>query len=312
MLSVDWPHGDRLRAYAKINLSLAVLARRADGFHEIRTVFQTISLADTLLVSFEPSRRTRIDVTSSVSIPGENICARAADRVLAAAGQNGHVRIHIQKRIPMGGGLGGGSADGAAVLRWLALRLGRQLDLAALAADLGSDVPFFLEGGCAVGAGRGEELYPLPHPGAVEGILLTPPVQVSTAAAYGGLGRPGLVDVPDARHWPAAERVRALAWALDRRAPLPDWAGACVNDFEASVFSRYPQLARLRENLVAAGALVARMTGSGAALFGLYRNREAANRAAEGLRAVLREGGVRRFRFLSRAAYQRSWRRSVL
>ncbi len=308
MSTPTMPPHQRLRAYAKINLSLAVLARRADGFHEIRTVFQTISVADTLLVSFAPSRRTRIEVTSSIPIPGENICTRAADRVLAAAGKTGRLRIHIDKRIPMGGGLGGGSTDGAAILRWLVGTIGKKVDLRALAAELGSDVPFFLEGGCAIGAGRGEELYPLPHPGNLEGILLTPPVHISTAAAYRGLGRPAAADLSPGHRWPAADRIQSLAWAIDQRAPIGAWAGDCINDFEATVFPQHPPLAALRRKLTAAGASIARMTGSGAALFGLWPDKTSADGAAERLGGSLPNCGVHRFRLLSRAAYQRSGR----
>jgi 4-diphosphocytidyl-2-C-methyl-D-erythritol kinase len=297
----------RLRAYAKINLSLAILARRADGFHDIRTVFQTISLADTLAVSWQPGRRTAVEVTSDVEIPGENICTRAAHLVLAAAGRTGSVRIHIGKRIPMGGGLGGGSTDAAAVLMALRHLIGKPRELAPLAAELGSDVPFFLHGGCALGAGRGEELYPLPDPGKLEGVLLTPPIHVSTKDAYGGLGRPLAADLPIGHRFPARDRIQSLAWSLDARRPAREWAADCVNDFEATVFALNSRLAALRKKLDRAGASIARMTGSGAALFGLWTSPEEADSAHASLRSG--QGGAQRFRLIRRAQYQRQWSR---
>ncbi len=172
----------RLRAFAKLNLGLRVLYRRPDGYHELRTVFQTISLADRLEISYAPARSTRIEMSGTPEIT-DNLAERAARLVLDAAGKHGAVALRLQKSIPAGGGLGGGSSDAAAVLLALPVLAGARLPLerlSALAAQLGSDVPFFLYGGTALGLGRGEELYPLPDLPATDALLVAPDVHSST------------------------------------------------------------------------------------------------------------------------------------
>ncbi len=179
----------RLRALAKINLDLRVLHKRPDGYHEIRTVFQTISLADLIDVEFTPARRTAVEIHGAFEIP-DNLIAKAAKLVLDAIRVTASVQFQVRKRIPMGAGLGGGSSDAAAILLALPAMAGRALPLPRLmelAAELGSDVPFFLLGGAAVALGRGTELYPLPDRPPVEGLLIAPAVHVSTAD---GIPRP--------------------------------------------------------------------------------------------------------------------------
>src|SRR5262249_43571712 len=150
-----------LRALAKLNLDLRILHKRPDGFHELRTVFQTISLADIIKVSFTPGRKTEIALDDPLAIP-DNLIVRAAKAVLDDTRTTGTVRLQLTKRIPMGGGLGGGSSDAAAILLALPVLIGkRPPHLPQIAVSLGSDVPYFLEGGTALGLGRGEELYPL-------------------------------------------------------------------------------------------------------------------------------------------------------
>ena len=154
----------RVRALAKINLDLRVLGKRPDGFHELRTVFQTISLADSIDIAFTPGRKTSIELQDSLGI-ADNLVTHAARLVLETSRAAGRVEMQLRKRIPMGAGLGGGSSDAAAVLLALPVLTGRPLPLAKLAElgqQLGSDVPFFLLGGRAVGIGRGSELFPLP------------------------------------------------------------------------------------------------------------------------------------------------------
>lgn len=298
MTSVD------VLAHAKINLSLAVLNRRVDGFHDIRTVFHTISLADRLTIGFERSRQSAVTTESSVEIPGENIATRAAQAVLDELKLRAKVAIRIDKRIPMGGGLGGGSTDAAAVLRALPALAGRPIAeerLAEIAASLGSDVPFLLKGGCALGLGRGEELYPLPSPPVKHGILVTPAVHVSTRDAYAAMGRPRVTELTSNTRFPILERLQSLAWALELRPrgksrtgesqaggsrSGENWSSGCVNDFEEVVFRQYPVLQTLRRKLERAGAAPARMTGSGAALFGLFPDAAAAQAASRKLRGV--------------------------
>ena len=147
----------RLRSFAKINLDLRVLNKRPDGYHDLRTIFQTISLADTLDIEYQPGR-SRIDIKSNLNIL-DNLVVCAADSVLKATRSTGRLGFVLQKRIPLGGGLGGGSSNAAAVLLALPLLLRKPLPiekLMELAAGLGSDVPFFLLGGTAVGLGRGQ------------------------------------------------------------------------------------------------------------------------------------------------------------
>ncbi|MCX6598260.1 MAG: 4-(cytidine 5'-diphospho)-2-C-methyl-D-erythritol kinase [Acidobacteria bacterium] len=296
-----------VNAHAKINLALAVLGKRSDGFHEIRSVFQTISLADRVTISFQRKRQSSVAVSCSVEIPGTNLAEKAARAVLEAVKLNGQVKIHIDKRIPMGGGLGGGSTDAAAILMALPALAGKAISpdrLKDIAVGLGSDVPFFLRGGCAVGMGQGEELYPLPDPKPVHGLLITPQVHVSTKDAYAALGR-SVGALTSDRNFPILKRLQSLAWALEVRAPKAVWAADCQNDFEEVVFRQYPVLQVLRRKLSRMGAAPALMTGSGAALFGLYDD------AAAVQAAIVKLGAEKSvpFSFLSRTAYQSRWRR---
>ncbi len=293
-----------IEAHAKINLALRVLNRRPDGFHELRTIFQTISLADRLSIEYRPARRTSVTVASSVPIPGTNLAETAARHVLHHAKKTGEVRIHIEKRIPMGGGLGGGSTDAAAVVRGLAAMVGYRKPLDAICAALGSDVPFFLYGGCALGIGRGEEIYPLPDLPPVEGLLVCPQVHVSTGDAYAALNRAsGELTSPDG--FPRINKLRSFAWAIANRLSREVWAEDSFNDFEEVVFRQYPVLSKLRRKLSRAGAAPARMTGSGAALFGLFPD-------AAAVQAAVERFGTDRvvpFSLLSRSRYQSRWRR---
>jgi len=279
----------RVRAPAKINLCLEVLNKRPDGFHDLRTVFQTISLFDTLGIRFIGARRTKIDIDSDIP---NNLVVRAAHAVLDALKLNAELRFTLTKRIPMGAGLGGGSSDAAAVLRALPALAGKSLaieKLMELAAALGSDVPFFLIGGCALGLGRGTELYPLPAPPAGLGLLVTPEIHVSTAAAYGALRRPS---GPNATRYSA---VQAVTLSLASR---QDWSVHCVNDFERVVFEMHPQLGKIKQKLQRLGASPAMMTGSGSALFGIFGSVTDRDRAAASIPNSIP------FTFVRRKVYQ--------
>src|ERR1035437_6745700 len=174
---MSMPRQARVRALAKINLDLRVLGKRSDGFHELRTVFQTISLADTLEIAYTPERKTVISLVDNLAI-ADNLVVRAARLTMEAMRATGRIEMRLTKRIPMGAGLGGGSSDAAAVLLALPALVGRIQgrslslpELSAIGEQLGSDVPFFLLGGTAVGIGRGSELFPLPDAPAQRGIL---------------------------------------------------------------------------------------------------------------------------------------------
>jgi 4-diphosphocytidyl-2-C-methyl-D-erythritol kinase len=268
-------------APAKINLGLRILERRADGYHELRTILQTISLADELTVEYDETTQGGIMLDcSDPSLAGpDNLAARAARDLLERGGWPGSVKINLDKKIRPGSGLGGGSSDAAAVLRALKLLLDpppADSVLYEVAAGLGSDVPFFLVGGAAVGVGRGEEVYPLPDPPHGRWLLLLiPDFGISTAEAYGALalGRVTSLTPDERRHiisvFCSATSVSACGGA--RHA-----TGLLSNDFEAAVFPRFPQLSVWKDRLVDAGARLAMLSGSGSALFGVFTDRRGA------------------------------------
>ena len=251
----------QVKAHAKINIDLRVLSKRPDGFHELRTIFQTISLADSIGFEHQPAASTEIEIQGNLTIE-DNLIARAAKLVLRELGCSERVRFTLKKRIPMGAGLGGGSADAAAVLRTLPDVIGASIPAARLhqiAASLGSDVPFFLYGGTAVGIGRGDEVYPLPDLAPLHGLLVTPDIHVSTPAAYEALStRLSAEAVPT-----KLSAFASVAWIKNLT--------LARNDFEDAVFEIHPELASIRAALEGAGAVCARMTGSGSAIFALFR-----------------------------------------
>ena len=275
-------------AFAKLNLSLLVLGKRSDSFHELRTIFQTISLADRLRLRYWPGGAFRVTLDDPMAIP-DNLILKAAHGVAEASHLRGTVEITLAKRIPMGGGLGGGSTDAAAVLLALPALTGRPIPAARLrelAISLGSDVPFFLTGGTALGLGRGEELYPIPTPRASHVLLLTPGLHVSTPDAYQALMRSALSELTFTQLIPTLETFRACVEAVSVPRSSPEWYRHCQNDFEAPVFRQHPLLAALRRELERAGACPARMSGSGSTLFGVFPSRELLREARDGLKAV--------------------------
>ena len=296
----------RLRSFAKINLDLRVLNKRSDGYHELRTIFQTISLADTLDLEYKPGR-TRIDIKSNFNIP-DNLVVRAADSVLKATRRTGRLGFVLQKRIPLGGGLGGGSSNAAAVLLALPLLLRKPLSiekLMELAAGLGSDVPFFLLGGTALGLGRGTELYPLPDIAARPALLIAPGIHVSTSDAYARLGRELTTGSPA----PTIDSFQSLAWRIGNASPSEDWG--VVNDFETVVFGLHPQLKSIKGKLLKLGARPALMSGSGSSLFGIFPSRQQRDRAVESFRKEFAKDKVYSVTMISRSRYRSLWRRQL-
>lgn len=291
----------RLRSLAKINLDLRVLGKRPDGFHELRTIFQTISLADTIEIEYERGR-TRIELHSNLDIPG-NLILKATDLVMRAARATGRLRFTLTKRIPMGGGLGGGSTNAAAVLLALPAILGKPVafeKLLDLAAELGSDVPFFLTGGTALGIGRGAEVYPLPDVPPTPGLLVAPGIHSSTSEAYRGLERNPLSEV----NAPICNDFQVVADRAGLRGTK------FRNDFETVVFDQYPQLKSIKGKLLKLGAWRAMMTGSGSSVFGMFPDREFRDRAAEWFR---KETSYRVFPFatVTRVRYRALWWRQL-
>jgi 4-diphosphocytidyl-2-C-methyl-D-erythritol kinase len=294
------PRRARVSALAKINLSLKVLNKRPDGFHELRTVFQTVSLADTLDVEFTPARATSIAVRSEPDIP-DNLVERAAALALDLMRITARVEFRLKKRIPMGAGLGGGSSDAAAVLLALPALAGRPLGMPALleaASCLGSDVPFFLLGGTAVATGRGTELYPLPDRRPEAALLVAPDIHVSTSDAYRALGR--TAELTSQARQNMISSFQSYVWDEESASPGE-------NDFESVVFLKHPRLQSLRQQLERLGAGAARLSGSGAALFGLFANR------GEAVRASAAFPGEKVFvvSLVGRASYRALWRRRL-
>jgi 4-diphosphocytidyl-2-C-methyl-D-erythritol kinase len=263
-----------LRARAKINLTLEVLGRRADGYHEIRSVMRALALHDTLHIEPAPAVKVQCDL-QELEGPG-NLAFRAAQVLREATGYRGGARIAIAKSIPVAAGLGGGSSDAAAALDGLNRLWGTGLsrdDLAALAARLGSDVAFFLFGGTALASGRGERIRPLPVQADCPVLLVRPPLAVSTAAVYTAVGPHDYTDGS------ASERFAALPPG----APPRDWP--LVNGLQAITCRLYPEVAEVLAAIDSWGALRSLMCGSGAACFGLFESEREAQCAATKARA---------------------------
>lgn len=293
----------RVKAFAKVNLSLEILGRRADGFHDLRTVFQTISLHDTIDIEFTPGRKPEIALDSSVQI-ANNLVVRAARAVLEETNAKGRVGFVLRKRIPMGGGLGGGSADAAAVLLALPVLTGRPINwvrLVEIGSALGSDVPFFLLGGTALGLGRGTELYPLKDAKRTHAVVVAPGIHVSTPEAFKALGRPLTWDYQS----PKINTSQRVALSLDgaTRVALGEWAEFCSNDFEAVVFRQHPRLGVIKRKLKQFGAKPALMSGSGSSVYGAFESAEASRQA----QAAFPGEQVFPISFVSRARYYAAW-----
>jgi 4-diphosphocytidyl-2-C-methyl-D-erythritol kinase len=288
-----------------LNLTLEILNRRPDGYHDLRTVFQTISLSDTLDIEYWPDRKSSVELQSSVDIPN-NLVVRAAQAIVDCSKVRGSLRFRLRKHIPLGGGLGGGSTDAAAVLLAVPAMMGYPLSLEQLseiAASLGSDVPFFLSGGTALGLGRGTEIYPLPSAAAKHVLVVAPRVHVSTAEAYSALGR--TLTSPDLSH--KINVSQSLALRIGGDVSAGGQAGFCSNDFESAVFRRHPELGAIKDKLTKAGAKPALMSGSGAAVFGVFDSLNGVRRA----KRLLQTEAVIEVSFVTRARYQSLWRRAL-
>jgi 4-diphosphocytidyl-2-C-methyl-D-erythritol kinase len=252
------------RASAKVNLTLEVLAKRPDGYHEVATILQAVDLFDRVVMEEAPALEVQSD-DPDLPTDDRNLVTRAACLLREAAGVAHGARIRLYKRIPVGAGLGGGSSDAAAALiglnrlwriRWPATRL------ADLGARLGMDVPFFLGRGPAVGTGRGEHVAPLGVRGGYALVLVNPRVALSTRAVYEAV-RPGWRAEPVA--------TGRMVEALKRRSATLV-AEALVNHLEAPALALVPMIGRIKAALLAAGALGASMSGSGPTVFGLARS----------------------------------------
>jgi len=293
-----------VRAHAKINLDLRVVGTRPDGFHELRTVFQAIGLHDVLTVVSRPGPFALECDVAGVPVDATNLVWMAAARLWRALRRPGEpvdVLVRLEKRIPLQAGLGGGSADAAAALMALARVWGvhlRPSQLAEVAGTLGADVPFFLEGGTALGLGRGDEIYPLADLPQHWVVLLVPGFGVSSRDAY---------------TWYDQDRDRGEARHREPQyvpGPWPSRAAQMVNDLEAAIARQHPEIDLMRTALRRAGALAAAMTGSGSTVFGLFQRRGDAEAAVaalagSGWQVILTES-------LGRVAYARLSRPRVV
>lgn len=256
-----------VEALAKLNIFLRVLARENDGYHGLETLFCLIGLSDTLRVERRDGTGVSIDVVGAdVGPPADNLAVRAAGMVLDATGNRFGVHLTLEKRIPVQGGLGGGSSDAAAALHAVNRLAGDAVprhELLQFGARLGSDVPFFVSGApLAIGWGHGERLLRLPPLPVAPVLLLFPPVSVPTGEAYGWVDQIRQV----------TGRRGSVALDLDALGSWGDIARMAGNDFESAVFGRHPEVRGAFEALVNTRPLLCRMSGSGSTLFALYRS----------------------------------------
>jgi len=258
-----------LEAPAKINLWLEVLGQRADGYHDVETILHGLALHDDVVVELCASgidMSLISEVATGLEVPagGDNLVARAVRSFLAATGIDTGCRIHLTKRIPAGGGLGGGSSDAATTLMLLNVLTGRPLDRARLlhcASELGADVPFFIEAGTQIGRGRGDELVPHQSPPHLYLLLLLPRFGTSTAAVYAGFDKNlelGLTLQKDVASITSDKALEHEEVAMPR---------GFRNDLESSAVCLYPQLGDIRDRIARSGCGEAHLSGSGSTWF---------------------------------------------
>jgi len=293
-----------LPSFAKINCSLRILGKRSDGYHEIRTVLQTVSLHDTLRFATAADPEILLSCDDPL-IPTDqnNLIVRAAIALRDRYGVRAGVCMHLEKRIPVQGGLGGGSSNGAVALLGLAHLWKVRTNvsaLAELAAELGSDVPFFLSGGRALGTGTGTSIFSLPDLERQDLLIVSPTAIVATAEAYKALSSAALTT----RN---SDSILAISRGSTNSSDWDQWPVTedLENDFEQVIFDIEPEIGRVKNALLQAGARSALLAGSGSSVFGIFDNREAQQRALEQIRA---ESGWRIFpcATLSREEYTRA------
>ena len=263
------------RAYAKINIGLDVLRRRADGYHEVKMIMQTVDIYDELVLERrkEPGIELRMD-NSELPSGGDNLICRAADLLFREKKITEGVNISLTKRIPIAAGMAGGSADAAAALRGLneLFDMGYSLkELQALGVGLGADIPYCLAGGTMLSEGIGEILTPLPAPPAAHLVIAKPDINVSTAFVYGNLHADRLAWHPD---------IDGMIAAL-QKGDLDGITGRLGNVLETVTVKAHPVIEQIKELLRKQGAENAMMSGSGPTVFGIFKEKETAARAAE-------------------------------
>jgi 4-diphosphocytidyl-2-C-methyl-D-erythritol kinase len=265
----------RLPAFAKVNLRLHVLGRRPDGYHELRTIFQSITLHDVLELSKLRGGSIELEIDDPALPAGrENLVHRAIEAMRRELNYRGGIHARLTKQIPVARGLGGGSSDAAAAIIGMSRLTGKRIPLARaveIGSQLGADVPFFLFGGRALGVNRGDELYPLPDGRKYSVVVVSPnAIAVSTRDAFQWISS----DLTKRKSPTKISGFCALCWSR-QEVPL-------ANDFEGPVFRRHPRLAAIKRELLQQGATEAALAGSGSAVFGLFRSPAQARRSAFG------------------------------
>jgi 4-diphosphocytidyl-2-C-methyl-D-erythritol kinase len=273
----------KYKAYAKVNLALEVLGLRPDGYHEVQTVLQTVSLADELTFQLAEGLSVSSD---HPAVPGDerNLVFRAGRALQQKFGLRQGARVAIKKRIPVGGGLGGGSSDAACALVAMSRLWGLSPsfdELEEIAGTLGSDVPFFLRGGTCLAKGRGELLEPLPPLPPCFLALAFPGFGVSTAWAYKNL--------KDQGSWALTKEGECIKIVVSflESGNLQGIARSLFNRFEEAVFPAHPELANLKQALLRAGSEGALLSGSGSTVFGLFGKRKEMKALVAELKAVI-------------------------
>ena len=274
----------RIPSFAKINLRLDILGKRADGYHELRTIFQTVSLHDELRLRTAKSTEISLTIHGNEELAREpvkkNLAYRAVEALRSELKIRRGVELELHKTIPSGGGLGGGSSNAAAALFGYLQLVGGKLPMAVLlelAASLGADVPIFLFGGRALGAGRGDEIYPLPDIAKLALLIVAPrDIRVPTPDAFRWLNAPlrNAATLTKLAADPKLWEFCALSWSAQ--------GNGLSNDFEKPVFKRYNRLDQIKRVLLQKGAAEASLAGSGSAVFGVFPSPTMARRAAVG------------------------------
>ena len=283
-------HPVSVPSFAKINLTLRILGRRPDGYHEIETVLQAVSLHDNL--HFTTTREDIEFSSDDAAIPQDqaNLVVQAAQALRNRFGIQAGARIRLEKRIPAQAGLGGGSSNAAVTLLTLVRLWNVQVtaeDLFQLSASLGADVPFFLQGGCALATGTGTELAPLKDLPAQQVVIVKPQAGISTSEAYRALKAPALTT-------PKAVSILASSLTQASFSDSEQWrlCDHLENDFERVIFDMDPEIRRVKETLMQVGARCALLAGSGSSVFGIFENATELSSAA---RALSKESSWRIF-----------------
>ena len=270
----------RIRAPAKVNLILRILGRLPTGYHQIWSIMQTVDLADRLTIRVVPSTTEITFHCENSSVPKDrtNLVYQAAELVLKQAGSCVGLEIELEKHIPMAAGMGGGSSDAAATIFGLVRLLDLDwslTDMVKIGAQLGSDVPFFFSAPSALVRGWGQEVLPLSMAGERWFVLVNPGFPIETKWAYDRLASTRKQVLSVGEQLKKIEVDQAISW--DRL------TGLMENDFEAAIFPVFPELEKVKEEFLAAGAQAALLSGSGATMFGVFSDESAAVQAKSAL-----------------------------